>query len=515
MENIFADFGNVISSGRYISRSKVENDIKSRLLDNDTYGSTGLVGLQRMGKSSLAYNLFESKASSLLEDKIMVIKLVMYTYKTPQAFFEDMASRVFDILEDRNEMSAKLERRYKRIQESSVEDNGGERVRSFFKLVVSEMGYRVICIIDEFDYSKKLFAEYPEGFFVLRELAYQPENKIGFLFLSRHFMAELEAGVGFDVSNFSNILHNTCLTVYTDDEFCNYFSNFESMGVEVTEQMKEEYKEITGKIPYWMDILSFHYINSIQNGENKSLYEIFDDNQDAFYGEFQRFFTLLKDQNLLNTLYQVVLGPVGDDATPKQIRRLKDYGLIEGAEDTGYKTISKYFRQFMVMKEQTVEFYPLWNRTEKLLRQVGAERLRRKYGDNWEEELVKVHVKPDDSASGHATYRTVGDYILAAKSRIEDMKNRTELYEIDPAQLTLLDGTTTGGLAAILCEEYAGCFKDVFQMNKKDFRRLIEDITSARNPYGHNNDQFIRDDVKQRINENCLKLVKLMDAYLN
>ena len=515
MENIFADFGNIINSSRYISRKKAESIVKSRLLENDTYGSIGLVGIQRMGKSSLAYNLFEKRTQELIEEKIMVLQLVMYNYKTPQSFFEAIASKAFEILDDRNEVTSKLERRFKRIHESRVEDNGGERVRSFFKQVVSEMGYRVICVIDEFDYSKKLFADYPEGFFVLRELAYQPENKIGFLFLSRHLMAELEAGVGYDVSNFSNILLNTYLTVYTDEEFDKYFSNLESIGVKVTDRIKAEYTEITGRIPYWMDILSFHYINSIENGEEKTLYEIFDDNQETFYGEFQRFFTLLKDQNLLNTLYQVVLGPIGDEATPKQISRLKNYGLIEGTEDTGYKTISKYFRQFMVMKEQSIEFYPLWNRTEKLMRLVGAEGLRRKYGNNWETRIEEVYVKSGDSVRGHGQYKTIGDHILAAKSQVEDMKNKVGIYEIDPVQITLLNGTTTGGLAVILCQEYEDCFKDVFKMPKKEFKPLIDSITSARNPFDHNNDHFIRSDVKKRTNQNCSKLVKLMEAYLN
>ncbi len=515
MENIFADFGNVISTDRYISRKKTENDVRSRLLDNDTFGSMGLVGMQRMGKSSLAYNLFEKNADELLKRKIMVIKLVMYKYKTPQAFFEDMATQVFDILDEMDEVSAKLERRYKRINESPVEENGGERVRSFFKQVVSELGYRVICIIDEFDYSKKLFADYPEGFFVLRELAYQPENKIGFLFLSRHLMAELEAGVGYDVSNFSNILLNSFLTVYSDEEYENYFSKLMDIGVEVTEQTKSEYRDITGKIPYWMDILSFHYVNTIENGVKKSLYEIFDDNQEVFYGEFQRFFTLLEDQNLLNTLYQVILGPIGDDATPKQISRLKNYGLIDGTDETGYSTVSKFFRKYMVMKEQVIDFYPLWNRTEKLLRLTGAEGLRRKYGDSWEEEIEKAYVKSDDSIGGHEKFKTIGDYILAAKKQVDDMKNKVGVYEIDPSQITLLNGTTTGGLAAILCQEYEDCFKDVFKMGKKEFKPLIDSITSARNPYDHNNDHFIRPDVKQKTNENCSKLVKLMEAYLD
>lgn len=512
MENIFADFGNVISADRYINREKVEKNIRARLLDNNSYGSIGLVGMQRMGKSSLSYNLFERHAEDLIDDKIMILKLVMYKYKSPQSFFSEMASQAFDILDERDEVTTKLERRYKRIKESNVEENGGERVRSFFKHVVTELGYRVICIIDEFDYSKKLFEDYPEGFFVLRELAYQPENKIGFLFLSRHLMAELEAGVGYDVSNFSNILLNEYLTVYSEEEFELYFLNFEEIGIEVTDDMMNEYKEITGKVPYWMDILSFHYVNSVINGEDKTLYDIFEENQEVFYGEFQRFFTLLEDQGLLNTLYQVVLGPIGDDATPKQIGRLKNYGLIEGSDDTGYMTVSKYFRQFMVMKEQVIDFYPLWNRTEKLLRLTCAEGLRRKYGLNWEEEIENQYANIRKKDGGCPL---IGDFIADAKRQVEDMKNKVKIYEIEPSEINLLNGTTTGGLASIILMEYNDCFKEVFKMKKGEFQPLLDGITSARNPYQHNNDHIIRDDIKKKTNENCLKLVKLMEAYLD
>ena len=515
MENGYADYGNVIYGSRYIHRENAENSVRSRLLENSSFGSMGLVGMQRMGKSSLAYNLFESNKEDLLQQHIMVLKLVMYNYKTPQAFFEALASQAYDVLEDLDEVSAKLDRRYNRIREISVEESGGERIRSFFKIIVSELKYRVICIIDEFDYSKKLFSNYPEGFFVLRELAYQPENKIGFLFMSRHLMAELEAGVGYDVSNFSNILSNSYLTVYSEKEMEEYFAKLSDFGVDVTDDLKEQYLEITGKIPYWMDILSFNYINSLEAGENKDLYQIFDDNQELFYGEYQRFFNLLEDQNLLNTLYQVILGPEGDDATPKQINRLKNYGLIEETPEGGYSTICKYFRQYMVMKEHTVDFYPLWNRTEKLLRLVGAEGLRRKYGNNWEEEIEKAYVKDDDMPKGHGRYMTIGDYILAAKKQVADMKKKESVYEIDPTQITLLNGTTTGGLATILCEEYEDCFKEVFGMNKKEFKPLIDSITSARNPYDHNNDHLIREDVKRKTNDNCSMLIKKMEAFLD
>ncbi|WP_024865946.1 ATP-binding protein [Butyrivibrio sp. FCS014] len=514
MNNPYADSGSIVSSDRYIIRSETERTVESRLIGNDSYGSVGVVGMQRMGKSSLANHLLISKKKELLQKHVMVINMSMYDYRTPQAFFTGMVEKTFDILEDNDVISNKIERRFNRAMDASVTETGGERIRSFFEVVVSDLGYRVICIIDEFDYVKKLFEEYPEGFFVLRELAYQPGNKIGFLFLSRRLMAELEAGFGYDVSNFSGIMFDCYLGPYNEKEQEQYFEILKSTGVPVTDEIIEDYREITGNMPYWMDLLSMHYVESFAAGEGKNLYKIFDENEETFYKEFGRMFELLKEQNLLNALYQVILGPVGDEATPQNIRRLENYGIILKS-GKGYETISRYFRRYLVMKEQTVEFYPLWNRTEKLLRAVGAQKLKEEYGESWEDAIKAKYVTPEDSPRGHSTHMTVGDHILAAQIRIEDMKKKTAIYDVDPAGINLLNGTTTGGLAEILLAEYDRCYKKVFNMKRGEFQMIINSITSARNPYDHNNDNMIRDDVKEKTIENCRTLCRLIEANLN
>lgn len=514
MNNPYADSGSIISTDRYIVRTETERTVESRLIGNDAYGSVGVVGMQRMGKSSLAHNVLISKKDELLKNHVMVISMSMYDYRTPQAFFTSMVEKTFDILEDSGEVSSKIERRFNRAMEASVIETGGERIRAFFEAVVSDLKYRVICVVDEFDYVKKLFEAYPEGFFVLRELAYQPQNKIGFLFLSRRLMAELEEGFGYDVSNFSGIMFDCYLTPYNEKEQEQYFKILKSAGVPVTDKVIEDYKEITGNMPYWMDMLSMHYVDSYAAGDEKDLYKIFDENEDTFYKEFGRMFELLKEQDLLNALYQVILGPIGDDATPQNIKRLENYGIIQET-DGGYETISRYFRRYLVMKEQTVEFYPLWNRTEKLLRTVGAKMLKKEYGENWEEKIKNKHVKPDDSPRGHGSHMTVGDHILSAVNRVEDMKRKTAIYDVDPAAINLLNGTTTGGLAEIILAEYDLCFKDVFNMKRGEFQKIINSITSARNPYDHNNDDIIRNEVKEKTIANCRTLCRLIEAKLD
>lgn len=513
MKNIYADYGNIITGERYIHRDKVEAEIKSRILGEEKYGSTALVGMQRTGKSSLAYNLFTKNADELVRNNILVVNVVMYGYKTPQSFFNGLVKKTYEVIDDYDIAIPRIEKRYERALQSNVEEDGGEAVRSFFK-TIKKTGYRAVCIIDEFDKAKELFKDFTQGFFVLRELAYQPDNKVAFLFVSRHLMSELEADVGFDVSNFSNILTNNYITTYTDEECERYFQLMSEAGIEVSDELKEKYHEITGEYPFWMDTLSFYYCTSLMEGKNVSVDDIFFENQEVFYNEYQKLFDILKDQNLLNSLYQIILGPLGDEATPRQIKRLLNYGIIQEDENGTYHTISKYFRQYMVMKEQVIDFYPLWNRTEKLFRLTGAKALEAKYGMQWEDKLRELYVKEDDSPRGHGKYMSIGDYILAATNQVENMKKNVGTYEINPEEITLFNGTTTGAMFEIIRAEYDDCFKSIFKMDRKEFKTITDSITSARNPYDHNNDHLIKADVKQKTNENCSKFVKLMESYL-
>lgn len=512
MENIFADYGNIITGARYIHRKKVESEIIARMLGDEVYGSTALVGMQRTGKSSLAHNLFINAADELIKKNIIVVNIVMYKYSSPESFFRAIVDCTYEVIDENDISIARLEKRYERAISSNISEDGGEAIRSFFK-GIRKSGYRVICVIDEFDKAKELFKDFTQGFFILRELAYQPENKVAFLFISRHLMSELEADVGFDVSNFSNILSNNYLGTFTDEECNEYFSLMASAGIDVTDELKEQYLDITGGYPFWMDTLSFYYVTSLINGKNISVKNIFSENQEVFYNEYQKLFDILKDQDLLNSLYQIILGPLGDDATPRQIKRLLNYGIIQEDENGNYHTISKYFRQYMVVKEQVIDFYPLWNRTEKLFRLTGAKALEEKYGPTWEDKLREIYVKEDDSPRGHGKYMSTGDYILAATNQVENMKKNVGTYEINPEEITLFNGTTTGAMFEIIRAEY-DCFKDIFKMDRKEFKAITDSITSARNPYDHNNDQLIKADVKQRTNENCSKFVKLMEEYL-
>lgn len=508
--NIYRDKGAIVSEKRYIHR-EIEQEVIGNLLDEDNYGSQSVVGMQRIGKSSFAYVCLKSRLDELFDNnRTIVIDITMSRFNDSEAFFLTIAKKTYNFLLKKGIYDEVLKSLLDMVNADGIRDNGGEELLEFFNWVVSQMGYKVICIVDEFDKSKDLFIEYPEGFQVLRDLTYQPDNRVAFLFLSRRMVEELEHFAGYDVSNFANVLTTHFLKVYSEKELDNYFDVLQGTGVIVTEQTKKEYIDLTGGYPYWMDILSAHYVDE----SSKTLRDVYDEHELEFYKLFDGLFDLLEDQGLLNTLYQVVLGPMGEDATRDKILALCNYGMISVSEQGDYETLSSNFRDYMLMKERTIDFYPLWNRAEKLLRKTICYCLEKEYGSDWDEKTYSKYTQGiyEQPRKGN---KPVASLFKEAQNLINRMMKNHSMFDIGEAESNYVYGGTTSLLAEIIVQEYDKCFKDVFQMSLDDFKNKIYSIISVRNPYDHNNDQLIKVSSKQEGAAKIKEIVKLMESYFH
>ena len=97
---------------------------------------------------------------------------------------------------------------------------------------------------------------------------------------------------------------------------------------------------------------------------------------------------LLEDQELLAPLMQLTFGPV-QTATREDINILCGYGIFvpAGPDREKRKIFSESFRDYLFMLQESVEFAPLWNKTERGMRSVFTRMMFKKYGKNWLREL--------------------------------------------------------------------------------------------------------------------------------
>lgn len=505
--NIYRDKGGIVSKKRYIHRD-IEEIVIGNLLDEDYYGSQSVVGMQRIGKSSLAELCLNDRADELFENcKTIVFEITMSRFQDAEDFFVMLAKKTNIFLKRKGINDDVLDSLYEMVLTDRIKSNGGEELLEFFNWVVSQMGYKVICIVDEFDKSKDLFGEYPEGFQVLRDLTYQPDNRIAFLFLSRRMVEELEHFAGYDVSNFANVLTTNFLKVYSDKELEDYFDILKTTGVDVSENVRKDYLELTGGYPYWMDILSSYYVD--ENG--KDIRDVYEEHELEFYKLFDGLFDLLEDQGLLNTLYQVILGPMGEDATRDKILALCNYGIIS-EESNGYNPLSRKFKEYMIMKERTIDFYPLWNRTEKMLRKTICVCLAKEYGDNWAETVYEKYTQSAYEQPRRGN-KPVAALFRDGQNLIERMMRNHTMFDITEDEGNFVYGGTTSLLAEVIIQEYDICFKNVFLIPLEEFRDKIYSIISVRNPYDHNNDQLIKVSSKQEGANKIKEILRLMEDF--
>ena len=505
MQNIFAGYGKIVTGDLYIHRASLENELCNRTINYDVYGSVSVIGMQRMGKSSLVYNAITKKAEEYYKKGIIIISCSMNKYATSESFFKGIVDAVYESIEDHNELDVRIDRRYKRIMDSDLESGCVRNIQSFFKLLLKN-GKRVLCVIDEFDHSKKLFAEYSEGFNILRELAYQPETNVTFIFVSRRMITELESSA--EISTLANILGSPIYVKgYDEDEMEAYYLRNETHGISVSENDKEQIMSITGAQPYWLDILMYNYVESANKGEDFE--SLFNKNRGVLYNEYERLLALLDEQHLLDKLYQIIIGPAYD-YTKADVQKLYDYGIIK-FEDGKATLMSSKLTEYMRMKEGSFDFYPLWNKTEHRMRNLMKYGLRKKYGDEWENKIKEFYIDQTYDKNQKKNYKTLSDFLTEALNLQNRVAKQKDLY-IENASYSIIEGLTTAGLFALYIKEY-NSFQEVFKMDKATFSKVTQHLSKARNPYQHNNDDLIDPAFKNLTKGYCELINKNIDIF--
>ena len=278
--------------------------------------------MQRMGKSTLVYNALIRKKDELYEKGILVTSHTLSTYNNDVEFFKSIVDEVYDLLLEDKDIIDKIEPIWRTVVSSDSASNPNIHIKRFFNKLLS-LGKRVVCIIDEFDHSPDIFPT-NSGFSFLRDLSYQPATSVTFVFISRRRIPELEYRS--NSSTLFNIVGSPIyVTNYSNEDLDKYFNRNEKYGIKITNDQKKQVLAITGAQPYWLDILFQEYEKQERRVDDFSI--LFQDNRAVFYQLYKGLLDLLKDQDLLDKLYQILFGPCMD-YTIEDVQKLLDYGII-------------------------------------------------------------------------------------------------------------------------------------------------------------------------------------------
>jgi hypothetical protein len=410
--SLFERTGQIIYGDRFIGRNYEINEIRKFVVDNRA--NVAIVGMPRIGKSSLAWQALMSCKETLVRDhKLIPVYIDVSTINTKGLFFSRMVSKVVreiskiyqenqdkewkSNLEHLNDMSRRIEN----DDLASLNNDFYDFFEDFFQLT----SYQIVYILDEFDKAQNLFDA--SDFLLLRETAYIPETNLSYVTISRKSIKEIETKDKQNLSNFHGTFNKYIhLNVFSCEDMVSYWKRLEPQ-LTFTNIEKENIVYIAGHHPLFLDLCCLQTVSTPNAPiiESANLRE-------KLYDEFDQIIDMLDEKGLLSTTKQVVIGPP-QSIDKQKIDKLLDFGFLNvvkaskkasllsitcgDPDEDSYILFSDYFTQLFYFKFfLDIDYWPQWNTTENKLREIVEIFLEERYGKNWANIIEQENISDPD-----------------------------------------------------------------------------------------------------------------------
>ena len=511
LNNPFADYGNIIHGERFIGRCEEIQTIEQRVMGRNQYGNLAIMGLPRIGKTSLAWHAIMENRESLLQNTTIPIFVPVGSCKTSRNFFQMLVLMLNDELEfvcDETNKIQKISTIANGLQQIENEVDFFLNVEKFYKFV-KRIGYKVIYILDEFDSVQGIFEV--ADFQTLRELSTSPDTDICLVTCSRKTIQEIEALNG-AISNFYNTFKDIRLGMYNDDDIKTYWQWVENYYT-IDEDYIKNAEFYVGRHPFLLD-----FFNNYCLVDNKDIddVDLISKLRLELLSQFSTIQDTLNNEGLLDKAIQLVVGPVYDVdkiAEEKLLKfnfvkivdneqKLMILGRLMGSTYQGksYTCFSDYFTHVLERNViANVDYWPIWTETEKMTRQLIKTYLDERYGLDWE-----VQIEADCGRS-----KTWSDSFAALKS------TRAKTLRLFPgASNHLVDYTLTRDMYNVFINTGWGAwFNQVFGADKKPWSTKFNYLADVRNPMAHNNSEFISDEQKALATTYCQEIKRAIREW--
>ena len=322
LSNPFADYGKIIHGDRFIGRIPEIRTIEQRVLGREKYGNLAIMGLPRVGKTSLAWQAIMEKKNDLLAISTIPVFVSVGNCKTSKDFYKTLVSLVNDevefLCEDIQRFN-KVNSIYRQLNGTNDEVDFSLLIQKYFKFL-KRLGYKTIYILDEFD-SVQGFFEVAD-FQMLRELSTSPDTEVCLVTCSRKTIKEIEALNG-AISNFYNTFKDIRLAMYSDDDFNLYWS-WVGKYLEIDDNYKKKAEFYAGRHPFLLDFYNNFCFASKETDDDVIISNL----RLEFLNQFSTIQDTLKNENLLDKAIQLVVGPIYDVDKISEEKLLK-FGFIK------------------------------------------------------------------------------------------------------------------------------------------------------------------------------------------
>ena len=259
--NIFVTGGRVPKS-KLIGYERYLNELRNHLFEN--HNNISIVGLRRMGKSSLI-NVVMSEANEVLQEVPLIIILDLGMLKSFDELLEIITEEVFDFI-DGNDLSDDLQierycRKLKNTQASKIQYR-----MSLLMLLqrISEYDKRCYLVLDEFDAASNLF-QTSADFEFIRELSSRSKVQLVTVSRRRVYMIEYKTGC----STLDGIMMTFIVSGFDDNDVMKYYDLLENKyNINLSNEDKSKIEYFSGSSPYIHALFGFTLVNKSLSGKD-------------------------------------------------------------------------------------------------------------------------------------------------------------------------------------------------------------------------------------------------------
>lgn len=561
-ENPFANYNGPVKRSRFIGREDICNAINERVLQD---GCVSIVGLPRIGKTSILHHVFIDNHDQLLDQGYLTVSL---SAGTPAGETRAERSRALwrMIIEDIYTALRPIQRRvapddfelqwtFKDIAEQYTKSESTDintvvkALRNILKIIKEDLGKRVILCIDEFHNVEEYFEK--SDFATLRHLS--EDHYATFVIASRKSIEVIELCChNHDDAYFYNTFREYVVPVFSEDDEREYWAA--NIGyIPVDSEYREAYIDIVrhfaGTHPCLLNMVNYQALEMLRETDAMVPEDLEVPLARDLAHNLNHQATLLREEGLLDTAIGIIKGPLivkDQDLLSKQIDRLTKMGFVRRiaaeekfemfnmvvgpdfpsptpdgrVENYSYVCFSNYLTYLFYEKYQpsNVPYYELWERTENRLRDLITCYIEEKYGTDAFYTIYGVKERWVD-AMYEEIYRLQGETKASGwKEEINKLmknKNAQTNYFKTQAQHPLIRFTTTGQIYHQFIDADWNWFKHVFDRETSDdwnndvFYRLLK----IRNAYLHNNIEGIPEQDFADAEALCLEILRQIDTF--
>ena len=490
--NPFANYGRIVQGTRFIGRETIVNNIENRVIHPDSPGNLVIIGMHRIGKSSLAHKAVIEQRGNLTRKGVLPIWIGVASYDLSSDFFHALVKRSVREMKRLGWLSETIQE----FADYALEtEDSWDEIKDFFT-EIKEIGYRMLVVLDEFDHARHIFKG-DTAFQRLRELADYPDYGFSLVLTSRRNIRDIELSAG-SSSPFHNIFQVQRLAMFNEKDLEIYFSKFSDIGIPIVSKDKKRVLFYCGAHPYLLEMLGWEIVERFRRNQKIDVDKAADTILQSIFGHYDDMLRLLREDATLNKLLQILFGPV-IDVKPTDVTELENYGLIKPTQGGYYIAYSEHFHDYLKLHERSTEFasdlWPLWRNTEKALREVITTTMINVFGESWIEVL------------GRQPYNL--------QNIFDECRNKQQAEKKsfgDRASQDLMDFTYPADLFAIICKRrlWNDHFRAIFGRDTTYWEQRNQLLARCRNPLAHNRENILQPHELQTLEGYCNEILAIL-----